>query len=219
MEPDQPDRRHAHEPASKHESVHANEHVRAQELEREHERARADVRDADVITLASRSESATESLGEEIGRALSAPALIALDGELGAGKTCFVRGLARGLDVRDAISSPTYALLQTYAGRQDLHHLDAWMEGRERAFLSDGGLEWVAGSGVTVIEWAERVADFLPLPRLSVRIDVASPVERRITIRVLSDPLAHGAAERALRDVLARLRDAPDLVRITTSKT
>jgi tRNA threonylcarbamoyladenosine biosynthesis protein TsaE len=174
------------------------------------------VRELREILLASRSESATESLGEQIGRALAAPALIALDGELGAGKTCFVRGLARGLGVEDTVSSPTYALLQTYSGRLDLHHLDAWMEGRERAFLSDGGLEWVSGSGVTVIEWAERVADFLPLPHLAVRIEVLSPVERRITIRVQRDPSVPSAQVRALEHVLAAVRDAPDLVRIAT---
>jgi tRNA threonylcarbamoyladenosine biosynthesis protein TsaE len=158
-------------------------------------------------TFLSRSSAATEALGEQLGRALRAPALIALDGELGAGKTCFVRGLARGLAVQDTISSPTYALLQTYAGRLDLHHLDAWMEGRERAFLSDGGLEWVAGSGVTVIEWAERVADVLPLPHLSVHIALVSRDERRITLAVR----ATGPVDPALRALLASLHDEADL--------
>ncbi len=155
----------------------------------------------DKRTFSSHSSTATELLGEQIGRALDVPALIALDGDLGAGKTCFVRGLARGLGVRDNVSSPTYALLQSYAGRLDLHHLDAWMEGRERAFLLDGGLEWVGESGVTVIEWAERVADVLPRPLLSVRIEVTGLDERRIAVGVLSgdrsaDPIA--AALRAL---------------------
>jgi tRNA threonylcarbamoyladenosine biosynthesis protein TsaE len=167
------------------------------------------------VSFLSGSSDATERLGEQLGRALDAPVLIALDGELGAGKTCFVRGLARGLDVRDAVSSPTYALLQSYKGRMELHHLDAWMEGRERAFLSDGGLEWVGGSGVAVIEWAERVADVLPRPHLAVHIDVASIDERRITLTVRADDLrAHdrqapdrGLAVRAVQ-VLAAALDA-----------
>ena len=111
--------------------------------------------------------------------------MIALDGDLGAGKTCFVRGLARGLGVIDPVSSPTYALLQSYEGRLPLHHLDAWMEGRERAFLLDGGLEWIVERGVTVIEWAERVADLLPPDRISVRIERSGADSRVIHIAVV----------------------------------
>lgn len=138
-------------------------------------------------TFISRNSEATEALGEAIGRALEGTALIALDGDLGAGKTCFVRGLARGLGVVDTVNSPTYALLQTYSGRLQLHHLDAWMEGRERAFLVDGGLEWVASSGVTVIEWAERVADVLPKPRLHVAIERISADERVLHVERVGD--------------------------------
>ncbi|MBL8858553.1 MAG: tRNA (adenosine(37)-N6)-threonylcarbamoyltransferase complex ATPase subunit type 1 TsaE [Planctomycetes bacterium] len=143
--------------------------------------------DALGFEVRSLSAADTESLGEALGRALTRSVVIALDGDLGAGKTCFVRGLARGLGVSDAISSPTYALLQTYTGRLTLHHLDAWMEGRERAFLVDGGLEWVASAGVTVIEWAERVADLLPTPRISVQIERTSPDERLIRIAPVGD--------------------------------
>jgi tRNA threonylcarbamoyladenosine biosynthesis protein TsaE len=132
----------------------------------------------------SSSEEATEALGERIGRVLVDGDIVALDGDLGAGKTCFVRGLARGLGVLDAISSPTYALMQSYAGRVALHHLDAWMEGRERAFLKDGGLEFLRGSGVTVVEWAARVADVLPKPHVSVRLEHRSRDTRAITLGV-----------------------------------
>lgn len=125
----------------------------------------------DARAFVTTSPEATEDLGAALGRLLGDRTLVALDGELGAGKTCFVRGLARGLDVQEPVSSPTYALLQSYPGRHELHHLDAWMEGRERSFLLDGGLEWVASHGVTVIEWAERVGDVLPTPRLSVRLE------------------------------------------------
>lgn len=163
----------------------------------------------------SHTSEATERLGEQLGSALSGTALIALDGDLGAGKTCFVRGLARGLSVADAVSSPTYALLQTYAGRLPLHHLDAWMEGRERAFLLDGGLEWVASSGVTVVEWAERVADVLPLPRLHVEIERTAPDERRIRVSVegverRGDPNA-GPRDRPLAAAVLGLVAGPDL--------
>jgi tRNA threonylcarbamoyladenosine biosynthesis protein TsaE len=172
-------------------------------------------------TFVSRSSAGTENLGEQLGRALRSPVLIALDGELGAGKTCFVRGLAAGLDVRDTISSPTYALLQTYAGRLDLHHLDAWMEGRERAFLTDGGLDWVGESGVTVIEWAERVADVLPRPILSVKIEVIGTEERRIVIGVLTgDRTTTGAAGLLgeLHAAISSLRADTDVEIVTSDR-
>jgi tRNA threonylcarbamoyladenosine biosynthesis protein TsaE len=132
----------------------------------------------------SRSEAETEALGEALGSALFGGALVLLDGELGAGKTCFARGVARGLDVRDEISSPTYALMQSYAGRLVLLHLDAWMEGRERAFLRDGGLEELDARSVALVEWGDRVADVLPAPRLRVRFEHSGPRARTIRARI-----------------------------------
>ncbi|MFO1009917.1 MAG: tRNA (adenosine(37)-N6)-threonylcarbamoyltransferase complex ATPase subunit type 1 TsaE [Planctomycetota bacterium] len=153
------------------------------------------------LHLRSRSAAATEAVGEALGRALEPGALVTLDGELGSGKTCFVRGLARGLDVEDRVSSPTYALLQTYTGRMPLAHLDAWMEGRERAFLADGGLEALPADGVTVIEWADRIAELLPPERLALRLEHAGPETRELVLRVA------GASERtaALAGALTEL--------------
>lgn len=130
------------------------------------------------------SAEATEALGEALGRALVGGELVLLDGELGAGKTCFARGLARGLDVTDPVSSPTYALLQTYAGRLRLLHFDAWMEGRERAFLRDGGLEELDAHGVALVEWGERVAEVLPRPRLRIALAHEGREARRVSARL-----------------------------------
>ena len=114
---------------------------------------------------------ATEDLGAALGARLVAGTTLALRGELGAGKTTFVRGLARGLEVPGTISSPTYALMHEHQGRLPLYHFDAWMEGREKAYFLDGGDEALASEGVSVIEWADRVLDFLPLPRLEVHLE------------------------------------------------
>lgn len=151
----------------------------------------------------STSPEATEALGAALGRALVERACVALDGDLGAGKTCFVRGLARGLDVKDEVSSPTYALLQSYPGRLELHHLDAWMEGRERNFLLDGGVEWVTSHGVTVVEWAERVADVLPTPRVHVALTVVDDTTRRLEFRVVGEERGERALARALASLAA----------------
>lgn len=136
-------------------------------------------------TFLSRSPDATRALGAALGRALFAGTVVALDGDLGSGKTCFVQGLAAGLDVQDPVTSPTYALLQSYPGRLELHHFDAYMEGRERALLQDGGLEWMHAGGVAVIEWAARVEDVLPRPRVGIQFEHVGPAERRIAIAVV----------------------------------
>jgi tRNA threonylcarbamoyladenosine biosynthesis protein TsaE len=127
---------------------------------------------------------ATEELGRVVGSLLGAGSIVILDGELGSGKTCFVRGLARGLGVTERVQSPTYALMHTYPGRLELFHFDAWMEGRERAFLLDGGLEWMQSGGVSVIEWGSRVRECLPRPLLALTFEHRGESARAITIGV-----------------------------------
>jgi len=150
------------------------------------------------LVLVTRSPEATEALGEALGRELEAGAVIALDGELGSGKTCLVRGLARGLCVEDPVSSPTFTLLHEYRGRIPVHHFDAWMSGRERAFLEAGGAEALDGEGVAVIEWAEHVRAYLPPARLAVRLEHLGPAMRRLRLEVLGAPGARPDLERAL---------------------
>jgi len=132
----------------------------------------------------SHSPQATEELGRVVGSVLGAGSIVILDGELGSGKTCFVRGLARGLGVAERVQSPTYALMHTYPGRLELFHFDAWMEGRERAFLLDGGLEWMQAGGVSVIEWGSRVRECLPRPLLALTFEHRGESTRAITLEV-----------------------------------
>jgi tRNA threonylcarbamoyladenosine biosynthesis protein TsaE len=128
------------------------------------------------------STEATEALGEALGRLLGPGAVLALAGEMGSGKTAFVRGLARGLGVEGEIASPSFTLLREHPGRLPLLHFDAWMEGRERAFLLDGGSELLGRGGVAAIEWGERVADLLPGPHLVLELAHAGADRRRIRI-------------------------------------
>ena len=125
----------------------------------------------------------TIALAAALGGQLTEPLVIALIGEMGSGKTTFVRGLARGLGVPDVVNSPTYALMQRYEGRLRLDHYDAWMEGREREVMADGAHELLGLEGVSVIEWADQVSDFLPDGHLEVRMDLTSQDERRITAK------------------------------------
>ena len=124
--------------------------------------------------LLSRSAEATEGGGGALGRLLLPDSVVALDGDLGAGKTTFVRGLARGLGLEEGVSSPTYVLMQAHeGGRLPLYHFDAWMEGREKALFLDGGDHWLRAGGVAVVEWAERVEPWLPSEGLLLRFSTA----------------------------------------------
>jgi thiamine-monophosphate kinase len=122
----------------------------------------------------------TERIGIALGSTAEAGAVLALDGELGAGKTCLVRGLAAGLGSADRVSSPTFGIEGIYAGRLELHHLDAYFAEKVRSFLELGGEEVLYGAGVAAVEWAERVRSFLPADHLQVRIEHLGPDRRRI---------------------------------------
>ena len=134
------------------------------------------------LVLESPDPAFTEELGAVLGEALEPGAVLALDGELGAGKTCLVRGLARGLGVTEAVTSPSFTLQHAYTGRVTLYHFDAWMAGREAAFLEAGGAEALDGEGVAVVEWASRVAEYLPADRLEVTLEHLGPSRRRIRL-------------------------------------
>jgi len=137
----------------------------------------------------------TDALGFALGRALADPMVIGLVGEMGSGKTTFVRGLARGLGVNGPVNSPTYTLMQRYEGRMRLDHLDAWMEGREREVLADGAHELLGREGVSVVEWADRVEDWLPVERLEVNLEVTGELERRAVFRWIGDEGFPGALD------------------------
>jgi tRNA threonylcarbamoyladenosine biosynthesis protein TsaE len=99
----------------------------------------------------------TESLGESWGRAASSGLVIALSGDLGAGKTQLVKGLARGLDITTRVHSPTFTLVNVYnGGRLTLYHIDLYRLETPEQILSAGIEEYLKPDGVTVIEWAER---------------------------------------------------------------
>ena len=111
--------------------------------------------------------------------------VVALIGELGAGKTCFIQGLVRGLGVARRATSPTFVLINEYRGRLPVHHVDAYRT-ESLAELQDLGLpELFAGDGVTLVEWADKLLPLLPPGTIEVRIAGVGDEPRRITIRRL----------------------------------
>ena len=118
----------------------------------------------------------TRALGEKLATLLVAGDVIALSGDLGAGKTCLVQGIARGLgvDPRVPVTSPTYTLVAEYSARVPLRHADFYrVETSQR--LDDAGFDdLLDGEGVVVVEWAERFPSALPRERLEVHIAIVA---------------------------------------------
>lgn len=130
-----------------------------------------------VVTTASVEE--TRSLASRLGAAMTGGEVLALDGPLGAGKTTFTKGLAEGLDIDPReVTSPTFLLLHEIPGRLTLCHLDAYRAGDAEELEEIGGRDLFREDTVVVVEWAERVAGFLPEDRLSVDLDYAGEVSR-----------------------------------------
>jgi tRNA threonylcarbamoyladenosine biosynthesis protein TsaE len=150
-------------------------------------------------TFTTQSERETFALGEAFAATLQSGTFVLLHGDLGAGKTAFVRGLAAGLGANpDDVSSPTFVLIQCYKGRTPLVHVDLYRLDTGAA-VDDLGLEELASGAVVAIEWAER----LPRPlegSLRVRIEDLGSDQRRITI----EP---GTAEPAPRTPAPRTAD------------
>ena len=151
-----------------------------------------------VYRVKTESEEATLKLGEELGKSLRLPCTIILTGELGAGKTTFVRGLAAGLDVTDDISSPSFTLLNLYKGRLEVYHFDFYrLEEPEELWDLDLD-EYFYGSGVALVEWGDKFPTLLPEEYLEVNLSPAgdSPYHRRITFHPRG-----GCAESLVREL------------------
>src|SRR5712675_2197950 len=113
-----------------------------------------------MATFISHSPAETEALGERWGRAAERGLVLALSGDLGAGKTQFVKGLARGLGITARVHSPTFTLVNEYGGgRLKLFHLDLYRLEMPEQITSAGVEEFLQPDGVSVIEWAERLED------------------------------------------------------------
>jgi tRNA threonylcarbamoyladenosine biosynthesis protein TsaE len=136
-----------------------------------------------MATFISHSPAETESLGERWGNTAQRGLVIGLTGELGAGKTRLVKGIARGLGITARVHSPTFTLVNEYGGgRLRLFHLDLYRLETRGQIVSAGLEEYLQPDGVAVIEWAERIADCgLRIAGCrQVQIEIESEMERKI---------------------------------------
>lgn len=142
-------------------------------------------------TFPSRDPAETQAIGERLGARLTPGAVVACTGELGAGKTCFLQGLARGLGVTGGVTSPTFVLVNQYRGRLPIYHLDAYRTDSLTELVDLGLEEMLHGDGVTVIEWADKLRPLLPARTIHVHLQGLGDEPREITIdepEAVSDP-------------------------------
>ena len=130
---------------------------------------------------------ATEAFGRSLGQLLFPGAVIALIGPLGSGKTHLVRAITEGLGVSDrrVVNSPTFVLLQEYHGRLPIYHFDAYRLSNVADWYDLGGHEFAEGSGVCLIEWADRVEAALPTEQLRLTLTITGPTNRQVTLEPL----------------------------------
>ena len=126
----------------------------------------------------------TRAAGERLAHTLAPGDVVALTGELGAGKTCFVQGLARGLDATTWATSPTFVLINEYRARLPIHHVDAYRVSGPAEMIDIGLLDLIDADGVTLIEWPEKVRSLLPPRTIEVSIDGVGEEPRTITITI-----------------------------------
>jgi len=125
----------------------------------------------------------TEALGAALGRVLEPGTVIAYSGDLGAGKTAFTRGIARGLGILEPVTSPTYTIVNEYtAGRLPLFHFDMYRLTSSEDLWDIGWEDYIERNGICAVEWSENVSDALENPLL-LHIEKLGDTSRRITLK------------------------------------
>jgi tRNA threonylcarbamoyladenosine biosynthesis protein TsaE len=144
-----------------------------------------------MFVYTAQDESDTERLGRALAEVLQPGTVIALVGTLGAGKTRLVQAVANALGVAPGnVTSPTFVLVNEYkGGRVPIYHFDTYRLKDEHEFLDLGPDEYFDSNGLVFIEWADRVAEFLPDERIEIEVEVTGETQRRISIRGTSPRL------------------------------
>lgn len=129
----------------------------------------------------SKSPEETEEIAVRLSKTLQGTEVVAMFGGLGAGKTAFARGIAKGLGISDCVSSPTFALVNEYEGKFNVYHFDMYRINFYDDLYTTGFFDYM-GNGVLIIEWSENIEGFLPENRINVTMKYISETEREITV-------------------------------------
>jgi tRNA threonylcarbamoyladenosine biosynthesis protein TsaE len=149
------------------------------------------------IEIISNSAEQTFEIARLIGEKLINGDLLALSGELGSGKTCFTKGLAKGIGVSEEyqITSPTFTLINEYPARCKLYHFDVYRLSGYSEFEDLGYEEYFAGNGVVVIEWAEKIDKLIPSDSIFINFEYVNENSRKMIIRGLKSRLSELAID------------------------
>ncbi len=150
-----------------------------------------------MMRTLSNSPGRTREIGESLGRLLQRGAVVALVGELGAGKTVMAQGLAQGLgvDPDEYVSSPSFAIVNQYRGRTPIFHLDTYRLADETEMVALGYEDYFEPDGVTIIEWADKVRKLLPERYLLIEIEITGQNARELIVRPIGAWPSETAAE------------------------
>jgi tRNA threonylcarbamoyladenosine biosynthesis protein TsaE len=138
-----------------------------------------------VYHIKTKSAEETMAFAEKLGSILKKGDVLTLAGDLGAGKTTFTKGLAKGLGITRTVNSPTFTIIKEYKGRLPLYHMDVYR--LEESDVDLGFEEYFSGEGVCVVEWATFIKEYLPDERLELVISHISQDEREIQLTPLGD--------------------------------
>ena len=134
------------------------------------------------VVLKSRSAGETRRIGASLGRHLEPGDILLLCGDLGTGKTCLTQGIAKGLGITEYVRSPTFVLVSIHQGRLPLYHIDIYRLDQVAEVIDLGLEEYLAGDGVSVIEWADKALEVFPQSCLRVTLDYEGENERLLRL-------------------------------------
>jgi tRNA threonylcarbamoyladenosine biosynthesis protein TsaE len=140
------------------------------------------MQDRAKMKIITRTPGETEAAGLEFARKLPENCVVGLYGDLGSGKTCFVRGAAAAFRVKETVVSPTFSLVNVYRGTRTVIHMDAYRLKTPAEMVQIGFEDYLAQGGVCFIEWAERIAPILPAGALQVRFGITGDSVREIDL-------------------------------------
>jgi tRNA threonylcarbamoyladenosine biosynthesis protein TsaE len=136
-----------------------------------------------ILNIISHSEAETFALGEKLAAVIRDGELVVLSGELGAGKTVFVKGLAKGMGINEeAATSPTFSIVHEYIGKRELYHLDLYRMTDTIELNEIGWNDYLQRQGVVVIEWGEKAGEFLPEVYYLIEFNSLNDNEREINV-------------------------------------
>jgi tRNA threonylcarbamoyladenosine biosynthesis protein TsaE len=141
-------------------------------------------------SIISRSPEQSRSIGSQLVQSITKPLVIALYGDLGSGKTCFAQGIAAGLGIQRLITSPTFTILNEYAGTRPLYHFDLYRLNGPNDLLNMGFQEYCETDSIVLLEWAERAESVLPQNTIRIRISIGQIPDDRIIEWETSIPLS-----------------------------